>query len=315
MRKAVLCALAFGLSVVPGCLELSAQGTGEFHLEFRPVAEAEHYEIQFLAAPPAEGDLPGENLERFSGTTFRRMIPPDFRYFRIRAIGRYGVPGLWSAAHPVDRFLRKQTSIFRSLPATEGRPDAHYLVDQSLALSAADTEGGRSTIYFSLNDGAWQEYRGPLTFAEDGRYGLRWYAEDGVGNRAPQQSVEFFVDRTPPQVSVRFQDPPVRVGNRHFARAENAFQIAARDVLSGLGSLQCRLARNASSAFGPCPSVYRLSDFQPEPGGATYLVEFFAEDRLGNRSALRRLEIRRPAASGRTNMALVAAGFPAPAIP
>ena len=301
-------------AVLGGGAGLRALGNREFVLTFRPVEKAKYYEIQFLEAAPRHDSPPSGPIERFSGTSFRRVVPDDYRFFRIRAVADRDVPGLWSSAHPVDRYIKVGAQVFRSVIAAGRESPVLFLVNQSLGLRASDRGSGKTVIFYSLNGAPEQEYRAPLTFDEDGGYSLRWYGVDGVGNREASQSAAFFVDRTAPKLSLTFRVPLVVSHGRLFTAPANGFSIRASDELSGVSGIFCRLLgeREPAPAFSPCAASFQMADFAPKAGNGVYLLEYFAEDRLGNRSALHRVEIRRPIGRQIALSRLPQMGLPAP---
>ena len=306
------------------CLSLAVQssrlGAGpgrEFVLTFRPVESARYYEIQFLEQVPAGESPPTGQIERFTGTSYRQMIPPEFRFFRIRAVAERDIPGLWSAAHPVDRYLKAASQVFLPVKTGEGQNQTLYLVNQSLSLRSSDQGVGQARIFYSLNGSPYAEYRSPLTFDEDGAYTLQWYGVDGVGNQEAPQSAGFYVDRTAPTTTLAFRVPLVMAHGRLFTAPANAFSIRTSDALSGVAGTYCRLlvgSGGAMPAFAPCMASFALEDFAPRPGGGIYVLEYFSEDRVGNRSALYRVEIRRPEGRQVALIPLRNMGLPAPAL-
>jgi hypothetical protein len=59
-----------------------------------------------------------------------------------------------------------------------------YVGFVNLVIQATDPSSGIASVWYSLNQGAWQRYLYPIYVAEPGSYTLEYYAIDQAGNRA-----------------------------------------------------------------------------------------------------------------------------------
>lgn len=269
----------------------AAEGQREFRLSFRPVESALYYQIQFLPEAPSDEEIPDAPIEKVEGTGIRKMLESNIRFFRIRAVGKRDIPGLWSAVHPVERFIVARAQVFRELPGDNGG-QVMYLVDQNLALGGGDRGSGLANIQYSLNGAPFERYRSPLTFDTDGAYTLRFFGVDGAGNKENERIVSFYVDRTAPKLRFSFQSPLVLARGKLWAAPNNRVFLTTTDEGVGVRGAFCRLLRaaNGPDTFVPCPQSYTFADLRPSTEGSVVL-EVFAEDRLGNRTKVVQLAV------------------------
>ena len=299
-RRSLSLTLATGLLTgltLTGFAESKAAERVEFTLHFSGVKGASSYQIQFLKKKPAADRPVAAEIHDFKGTTFRTIISSEYRFFRIRAVGRHKVPGLWSAVHGTERYVKRTRGAFRRIEARGDRPTTLYLVRHRLALNAVDLGAGVGTIRYRLNGGSWQDYKSPLRFERDGRYTLMWYATDSVGNREQSQSVAFVVDRTPPKLKTWFSKRTVRARGRLWSAPGNALNLRAHDSGSGLKGVFCRvLGRDGPTpSFDRCANRIDLAGLRAGNTPRVFIIEVFAEDRLGNRTRVRRIQVRKKA--------------------
>src|SRR5690606_3851715 len=59
-----------------------------------------------------------------------------------------------------------------------------YLGSATITITATDDDSGIDTVEYSLDDGAWTTYDGPLTVSEPGDHTLAYRATDTAGNTA-----------------------------------------------------------------------------------------------------------------------------------
>jgi murein DD-endopeptidase MepM/ murein hydrolase activator NlpD len=79
-----------------------------------------------------------------------------------------------------------------------------YRSDVTVQLIGEDNENGIGLQYtlYTLNDNDWYEYKEPLIFSKEGDYKVTYQSFDKAENTEERKSIEFHVDKTPPQVSI-----------------------------------------------------------------------------------------------------------------
>jgi len=78
--------------------------------------------------------------------------------------------------------------------------------DVQLALNAKDNENGSGVDYIAyIRDGGdWETYTAPLNFTNEGHYKISYYSADRDGNIEDTKTVEFDIDKTPPEAEIRY---------------------------------------------------------------------------------------------------------------
>lgn len=80
-----------------------------------------------------------------------------------------------------------------------------YRSDVTVTLSAQDNMDGIGVEYtaYKLSDGDIQEYKTPITFSDEGNYKIEFYSEDRDGNIEDIKTLEFNIDKTPPEAGIK----------------------------------------------------------------------------------------------------------------
>lgn len=74
----------------------------------------------------------------------------------------------------------------------------------TLSLNPVDNSGGLGVEYtaWGFEDQPWQPYSAPISFTEEHSYKIYFYSEDKDGNIEEIKSVEFSIDKTPPEAII-----------------------------------------------------------------------------------------------------------------
>ncbi len=91
-----------------------------------------------------------------------------------------------------------------ALIVSPGSPDGlsgYYKTRPTVTLSAGNTTSSVFTTYYSLNNGSWQAYTGPIQLP-DGTDTLAYYSRDQQGNQDSQQIFTAKVDATTPTATI-----------------------------------------------------------------------------------------------------------------
>lgn len=91
-------------------------------------------------------------------------------------------------------------------PVLEGDKGSanNFRSDVKLNLNSVDNEGGLGVEFtaYAIGNEDWQTYTTPLTFSDEGNYKLTFYSQDKDGNIEEAKTVEFLIDKTPPEVNM-----------------------------------------------------------------------------------------------------------------
>ncbi len=79
-----------------------------------------------------------------------------------------------------------------------------YLSNTSVELIATDNLGGQGVSYtvYSFDGEHWQEYTTPIEFKDEGSFVVYFLSHDNIGNEEPIKSIEFSIDKTPPEANI-----------------------------------------------------------------------------------------------------------------
>ncbi|MBU0569899.1 hypothetical protein KKB40_03900 [Patescibacteria group bacterium] len=104
-----------------------------------------------------------------------------------------------------ERFDTTAPTTNAVLSGEEGK-DGWFKSDVEVTLNAQDNEGGLGVDYtlYKVNEGDWQEYTSFLNFTDEGDYLIEFYSVDNDENIEDVKSVEFHIDKTPPEAKFQF---------------------------------------------------------------------------------------------------------------
>ena len=132
------------------------------------------------------------------------------------------------------------TSKFYGAPKYFKDGKIYYGVGLKVKLSATDAYpskglsndevSGVDKIYYSINGGNYQEYKGDLSFDKEGEYTLKYYATDRVGNYSQPVEKKFIVDITAPTIAQTIEGD--KQGSVYSPRAK--IILTSEDNLSGV---------------------------------------------------------------------------------
>lgn len=105
-----------------------------------------------------------------------------------------------------------------------------YVQPVTLQLTGEDELSGVDIIEYSMDGTTWQSYRGPITFAHDGRYTVSYRSTDKAGNQEQSQMYSFNLDMTSPVITVSMPAD----GSSYPISGDLVPQFTATDMLSGV---------------------------------------------------------------------------------
>ncbi len=95
-----------------------------------------------------------------------------------------------------------------SLSGAQGQ-SGFYRSDVSLALPAIDDNSGILKTQYNLDNSGYQDYWNQVNVSSEGAHSIKFYSTDKAGNNETEQTVNFTIDKTTPELSMQF-DPSVR---------------------------------------------------------------------------------------------------------
>jgi|YNPMSStandDraft_1061717.scaffolds.fasta_scaffold00029_54 hypothetical protein len=100
--------------------------------------------------------------------------------------------------------------------------------------NAFDKFSGVKSIFYSINDSEFIEYKGPVKFEKGGSYVLKYYAIDNVGNFSNIYLYSFIVDDIAPIVKINIVGNYFTKESNIIATSQTKFFVEAFDKDSGV---------------------------------------------------------------------------------
>lgn len=165
-------------------------------------------------------------------------------------------------------------------PAMVAEDTTYLRSDTELHLQASDSASGVAHIFVSLDNENFQEFSGPVSPPEEGRYRGYAYAVDNVGNRSPTVTLAAVVDDTAPTARIIPRQPMATVRGTRFVTTGSTFAIHAEDTGSGISRVEVSVDDGEFVEFTAAVPF-------DEPGAHTLRAR--AIDRAGNMSTVAQL--------------------------
>ncbi|MBE7410675.1 MAG: hypothetical protein L6Q54_03095 [Leptospiraceae bacterium] len=173
---------------------------------------------------------------------------------RVAGIGKHDIHGFFSkpflikimmVEKPVTPLVQKieekeklDVYIHENKPYVSNRINFSFHTENTGATSG--------TTFYKLNSGEWLKYTDTFHFLKEGRNIISYYTIDQLGNRERIQETEFYLDSTPPEISIS----PKNISNQgrfYYTGKNSYFQITAFDVGVGLKSIEYSFNSNGES--------------------------------------------------------------------
>jgi hypothetical protein len=147
------------------------------------------------------------------------------------------------------------------------------------SLQGNDNESGLGSIFYNIDNGAFEKYEKPFTIKDGGFHKIQFYAADKVNNKSEEKSVGFYVDLLPPDI--HYQYSVVAIGSKKVRDEEytiyptnTQIYLGATDKESGGEIIQY------SVNGGPLRTELPIKNLLP----GNYIIKIIATDVLKNKS-------------------------------
>jgi hypothetical protein len=180
---------------------------------------------------------------------------------------------------PYSMDLVAPQSAYKTIgPMYQERTDVYITKETRIDLSATDDASGVQKIEYQVEGTADPiRYTGPLTFADEGRKLLRYWATDQVNNREMDKAVVLITDNTPPQIFPNLSVKPTSTsadGISVYRKGTSLF-LGATDNSSGVHKIYY-------SINGAKETEYKSPVLMDHEG--SFVIDIRADDNLGNQS-------------------------------
>lgn len=189
------------------------------------------------------------------------------------------------------------TAIFSG---TNGQP-SWFRSDVQLTLDAQDNEDGLGVDYtlYRINEDKMQIYKTPLNFSDEGHYKVEFYSADQDDNIENVKSIEFNIDKTPPELSLETSTQTLWPPNGKMANIQILGNASDdNEVTTSVQTIdEYGLIQPQISDFGQTIQLEAKRKGN-DLDGRTYTIEATAKDKAGN-TAVKQIQILVPHDQGR----------------
>ena len=161
-----------------------------------------------------------------------------------------------------------------------------------LNLTASDTEVGVEKIWYAIDGGIWEEYKGNFTVPVPGPHSLSYYATNNLGINETVRTLEIFVDAEPPRCFLAV-GPPRHGKDPMYVTNSSEFTLSALDNGSGLSSIFFRIDNGDWGRYFEAFTII-------ESGAHT--VSYYAGDNLSQEGEVKTYDVFVDAGSPETNI-------------
>ena len=132
-------------------------------------------------------------------------------------------------------------------------------------------------IEVSINEGAFEAYKGSLKFSQEGLQKLNFRAVDPVLNWSPVQTFRVFVDLNAPKSSYHWKGAYYKGGDGHYVHPDAQMMLSAEDNLSGVSHILLKQSETEKPSRAPSAMQFKKE--------GVYSLNFASVDNVGNQEA------------------------------
>ena len=141
-----------------------------------------------------------------------------------------------------------------------------------IELTAKDAYSGVDKIYYSINGEGYKVYaNSTIDFSAEGKYVLKFYSVDNVGNVEKPRVIKFTIDVTPPKTTLKING--VRVGDA--ISNSSSFTLSALDVGSNIKNTYYKFDNAEFCTYSATITPSSLKDGE-------HTLTFYSMDNVGN---------------------------------
>ncbi|MGQ1786809.1 MULTISPECIES: OmpL47-type beta-barrel domain-containing protein [unclassified Saccharicrinis] len=163
------------------------------------------------------------------------------------------------------------TSRFIDSKAYSKEGVVYYNQHLKVVLNSKDKVSGVENMYLSINGEPYKVYQDTVSFEKPGKYVLKYYCVDRVGNAEEVKEKSFTIDNKEPSVTWAFHG---NVSGQTIS-GKSTIELLASDELSGIKNIKYRIND------GPERTYYKPISTSFLKSGDHKMV-FWAEDNVGN---------------------------------
>ena len=149
-----------------------------------------------------------------------------------------------------------------------------------IKLDTADLGIGTKLIKYRIDNGAWLTYDEPFHITTEGTHIISYYSKDWTNNIEEEKTKTVIVDSTAPQANLIFDGDTYDDETTKWITSDTHIQLPASDTGCGLKAIYYRVDNSDWTEYTD-PFTLTNGD----------LIEFYAEDHLGNAPSIQQLTL------------------------
>ncbi|HAN78528.1 MAG TPA: hypothetical protein DCQ31_12570 [Bacteroidales bacterium] len=175
-----------------------------------------------------------------------------------------------------DGIAPKTTSGFNEAQVYNSKTAVFYGVNLNVTLNATDQGAGVENIYYAINGTNYSAYNSQITFADEGKFTLSYYAADQVGNAEEPTVKHFIVDKTAPKTYYHLTG----VSLDNIISTATILYLTPEDSSSGVAKTYYRFDNEEFGTYiGTKINVNQLRD-------GRHVLQYYSVDNVGNKETV-----------------------------
>ncbi|MFO8086704.1 MAG: hypothetical protein R6T91_02705 [Bacteroidales bacterium] len=170
-----------------------------------------------------------------------------------------------------DGLAPKTKSSFYGAPNYYSSGTLYYGKSLKIKLSSNDAVSGVENIWTSVNGKPYEKYTSDLTMNSEGRFTLRFYASDMVGNAEEPNKKEYVVDLTAPVTKYATSQPKLD----DILSPKAKITLSMSDNLAGVKTTRYGFDGNTGSVYYKPITLWQLSD-------GYHTIDYYTTDNVKN---------------------------------
>jgi parallel beta-helix repeat protein len=179
-----------------------------------------------------------------------------------------------------------QTTILAGSPTHLSGPVLYVKSATSFSFISTDGAGSgvESTWYKIDSGGAWTTYTGSFSVTSSGAHVIYYNSTDNIGNTEITQSLDIFVDDSPPQTSLGIGSPYYEISGNYYVGQKTPFNLTSMDLESGVNETWYRIDN-----LGPW--IKYQNSFNLSGLSGLHTIFYYTEDNLTNSENINSLSV------------------------
>ncbi|MCV9388555.1 chitobiase/beta-hexosaminidase C-terminal domain-containing protein [Reichenbachiella ulvae] len=145
-----------------------------------------------------------------------------------------------------------------------------------IKISAEDLASGVKSIKYKIDEGTERAFGTQIGLSQlsEGDHSIKFFAVDQVGNQETEQSINFYLDKTVPEVEATIVGDQYQSRGRVFISTRTKVKLTAEDNKAGVKEIKYSLNGGEIQTY--------YEPFAIEKGNGSQVVTYFATDNVNN---------------------------------